>query len=197
MGGLSVTSGTPSEDSSGKLRAPGLWVKTSSGWYPSSATPKSSERLLGITSVQIFDANNDAHGVPIAEIAGAQFIELWCDYYGLRWKIMAIYDDDGTLRAVEDPPDLPFDARRNADYERRHRRRFPIDLSDATMHVLIGHDDPEPQPFAHYQEVAAAIPNGKAFHPLEYNGLRVQALVPVTGITNIQKNVNWTYGDQS
>lgn len=153
--------------------------------------------MLSYDQIGLFDAQNNSYRVPITEITGARYIEQWCDFNGLRWKIMAIYDDDGTREAVENPPGLPFDAGRNAAYEHRHRQRFPIGLTDPTMHVLIGHDDPDPKPFASYQEIAAAIPGGRAFHPREYNGLRLQARVPVTEISNQQTVVKWIYGDQS
>jgi len=189
--------GINSHDFGVKPRNSGLWLNTVDGWFPSTQTPQTRAKFLKISTFHLIKHDGGGFQCSLDEILGAHFITQWCTFHGLRWRIMALYDDDGTLKAEANPTGEPLNLDKSFAYEAKHRKRFPVALDDPTIHIFVIHDSEDPKPFAEYQEIAENIPNGEAIHPRAYNGSRLEARVPLTDIFNYQQIVEWTYGDQT
>lgn len=160
-------------------RQTGLWVKTVRGWYSSNAQPRSADDLLNATGLTIFDRKNHEDYIPIDQVEAAKYVSQWCKYRGLDWELRS-------LRKSEDASRLAFTREQDI-------LRYPVSLTDPSIHAYIGHDPEHPKTFDHYQKLAQKIPHANAYHPREYMMFRLDAVVPVVDISKYRMIIEWSY----
>lgn len=167
------TPGVSASEFKNRVRRTGLWVKTVNGWYASTAAPRTLDDFLNVSGVSIFDRDGHEVYMDTNRVSGAQSIRHYCIYRNLHWEIRTLYKKDSDQQVYE-----------------------PVDLDNADVEAYLLHDNPKPEPYEYYVKIAKKLHKASAYHPREYNGVRLDARVPVADLARYTRNIEWAYADQ-